>query len=264
MPGGRGEAMSIYKLGRHNKSLSASRVYKFDAGQRAIMNCAVHPTSNVLAVGMDNKCQILEVVSKEEVQSITQPQGKNKEKILKKKVQTFDIIERHAAMTVDDTDVKDEDDLGFQKVVKFTADGRHIVTGGSDGRVNILKYPSLECLHNILAHKTDVDDLDIHPNCKQFVTVSRDTTAYVWRLEEGKKEFQLYFSGDREEGFFRVRACRFGADEHKNVHLYTIHVPLKFTRSKPTPSYLVKWDCQKWVPSLSQAAGIEPVTQMAI
>ncbi|KXJ12602.1 prolactin regulatory element-binding protein [Exaiptasia diaphana] len=256
--------LCIYKLGRDNKNVKASMVYKFDAGQRAIMNCAVHPTSNVLAVGMDNKCQILEVISKEEVQNITQPQGKNKEKIIKKKVQTFEIKERQSATTVDDSNVKDEDDLGFQKVVKFTADGKHIVTGGSDGHVRVLKYPSLECLHDVTAHKTDVDDLDIHPNCRQFVTVSRDTTAYVWRLEEGKKEFQLYFSGDREEGFFRVRACRFGTDEKKNVNLYTIHVPSKFNRNKPTPSYLVKWDCQKWVPALSQPAGFEPVTQMAI
>jgi len=114
-------------------------VYKFDAGQRAIMNCDVHPTSNTLAVGMDNKCQILEVNSKEEIQNISQPQGKNKEKITKKKVQTFEIIERQSAVTVNDDNVKDEEDLGYQKVVKFTADGKHIVTGGSDGYIKILK-----------------------------------------------------------------------------------------------------------------------------
>ena len=30
------------------------------------MNCAIHPTANVLAAGMDNKCQLLEVDVKEE------------------------------------------------------------------------------------------------------------------------------------------------------------------------------------------------------
>ena len=43
----------------------------------------------------------------------------------------------------------------------------------------------------------------------QFVTCSRDTTAYVWRLQEGRKQFQLYFSANNEpENFFRIRACR--------------------------------------------------------
>lgn len=105
--------------------------------------------------------------------------------------------------------------------------------------VNILfQYPSLESVHDIKAHSTDVDDLDVHPNSNwvscvlfifnitfiiitnfrfiyflpfwfQFVTCSRDTTAYVWRLEEGRKQFQLYFSANNEpENFFRIRACR--------------------------------------------------------
>ena len=48
------------------------------------------------------------------------------------------------------------------------------------------------------------------------------------------------------------------------MSLYTINVPSKFNRKSPTPSYLVKWDCSKWLPKLSQPAGIEPLTQMAL
>ncbi|EDO50066.1 predicted protein [Nematostella vectensis] len=256
-------AMNIYKLGRENNSLKAILVHKFDAGRRAIMNCALHPTEKVMAVGMDNKCQIIEYSSKEEVKTITEQQGKNKEKTIKRKMRTFELLEKQSQVTVE-LDEKDEDDCGFQKVVKFTSDGKFIITGGSDGHVRVLKYPSLDCVHDVVAHRTDVDDLDIHPFGKYFVTVSRDTTAYVWRIDEGKKEFQLYFSGDREEGFFRVRACRFGVSERKEVHLYTIHVPSKFNRKNPTPCYIVKWDTKKWVPGLSQAAGMEPLTQMAV
>lgn len=57
---------------------------------------------------------------------------------------------------------------------------------------------------------------------------------------------------------------RFGCDERKNVSLFTINVPAKFNRKTPTPSYLVKWDCSKWLPQMSQSAGFEPLTQMAV
>lgn len=258
-------ALNIYKLGRNSKELKATLVHNFEAGRRPIMNCAIHPTSNVIAVGMDNKCQLLEIDMKEEVKNTEKVKGKKKV-IVKEKTQEFIVKELESKVTVsaEDNDSKDDDDVGFQKVVRFTADGQHIITGGSDGHVRVLKYPSLESIHDIKAHTTDVDDLDVHPNSRQFVTCSRDTTAYVWRLEEGKKQFQLYFSVNNEDNFFRIRACRFSSNERKEVSLFTINVPSKFNRKAPTPSYLVKWDCTKWLPQLSQAAGIEPLTQMAI
>ena len=104
------------------------------------MNCSIHPTSNVLAVGMDNKCQLLELDVKEEVQNSQKVKGKNKA-VVKEKIQKFTIKELESKVTVsaEDGDSKDDDDVGFQKVVRFTADGNHIVTGGSDGHVRILK-----------------------------------------------------------------------------------------------------------------------------
>lgn len=103
------------------------------------MNCAIHPMSNTLAVGMDNKCQILELDIKEETQNAEKAKGKSKI-VTKEKTKKFVIKELQSAVTVsaNDADEKD-DDIGFQKVVRFTSDGNYIVTGGSDGRVKILK-----------------------------------------------------------------------------------------------------------------------------
>ena len=67
-------------------------------------------------------------------------------------------------------------------------------------------------------------------------------------------------------GYFYVfqSGNRFGIDEKGVVNLYTINVPAKFDRKTPSPSYVVRWDCSKWLPQLSQAGGVEPLTQMAV
>ena len=57
---------------------------------------------------------------------------------------------------------------------------------------------------------------------------------------------------------------RFVISEKGEVFLYTIQVPSKFDRHKPTQSLVVKWDCSKWIPQLSRKAGLEPLTQMAV
>ena len=131
---------NIYKLGTDGKELKASLVHNFEAGRRAIMNCAIHPTSNVLAVGMDNKCQLLELNIKEEEINVEKLEGKKSKVMTRKKMKKFVVNELQSKVTVDpENGDEKEEDLGFQKVVRFTADGKHIVTGGSDGHVKVLK-----------------------------------------------------------------------------------------------------------------------------
>ena len=42
----------------------------------------------------------------------------------------------------------------------------------------LFQYPSLESIHDIKAHTTDVDDLDVHPNSRQ-VSVFIPDLEYV-------------------------------------------------------------------------------------
>lgn len=109
------------------------------------MNCAIHPVNKkVFAVGMDNKCQLLELDIKEEVVENSSEKKGNKGRFVATKKRTFQIVEKNSVTTVDGDSSKTDDDCGFQKVVKFTADGEHIITGGSDGHVRILKVRNKE------------------------------------------------------------------------------------------------------------------------
>ena len=147
----------IYKLGRSNgKTLKASQVYKFDAGKRPIMNCAAHPTANVLAVGMDNKCQLLEMHVDEEVKNSQTTKGRSKV-VVKETTKKFTVSELQSKVTVSAGDNEgNDDDSGFQKVVRFTANGEHIITGGSDGHVRVLQVSVLSTVLWLNAHSYDV------------------------------------------------------------------------------------------------------------
>ncbi|XP_028406368.1 prolactin regulatory element-binding protein-like [Dendronephthya gigantea] len=251
-------ALQIFKLKYSDKEMTAEKVHEHDSERKAIMNCSIHPKEKSLAVGKENECHLLSIDITKKTQSKTDKK-KNDAK------EGYKVSTLCSEVTVKSVDEIDDGD--FQKVVRFTGDGEHIVTGGSNGYVCVLKYPTLKCLHNFKAHDTDVDDLAVHPNSKRFVTVSRDTKAYVWRLEEGKREFELFYTGpngDDSEDAFRIRACRFLTSEKGEIFLYTIQVPAKFDRHKPSPSLIVKWDCSKWIPKLSRSAGLEPLTQMAV
>ncbi|XP_046851204.1 prolactin regulatory element-binding protein-like isoform X2 [Xenia sp. Carnegie-2017] len=251
-------ALQVFKLDYGSKAITAKKVHEHDSERKAIMNSAVHPKEKCLAVGKDEECHLLTV------------DIKLKTSVDKTKQDKSDDAEYEVSLLRSETSVKslDKDNEGdFQKVVRFSNNGEHIVTGGSNGYVCIFKYPELSCVHEFKAHETDVDDLDIHPNGKRFVTVSRDTKAFVWKLEEGKREFELFYSGpneDENEDSFRIRACRFLTNEKGETFLYTIQVPAKFDRQKPLPSFIVRWDCSKWIPQLSRDAGREPLTQMAV
>ncbi len=97
------------------------------------MNCAVHPKEKSLAVGKENECHLLSVDIKKKAQSKADKKKKQNDTAKEEcKVSTL-----CSEVTVKCTDENDDGD--FQKVVRFTSNGEHIVTGGSNGYVCILK-----------------------------------------------------------------------------------------------------------------------------
>lgn len=225
-------AIKLYHLKRKSDTYDAECICNVDTGLRAVMNLDLSPQRDVIAVGMDYLCQLYKIDYKNE-----------------KGVEKVDLKALKNVASVPEPEVGKEDDGFYQKCVRFTPDSKHLVTGGSDGSCRIFKYPSLEKKFEIKAHQAELDEIDVHPNSKVFVSVSRDVSACVWGISDGKKQVELSFSVDKKDvDFYRFRNCRFSENaDSKAIDLFTTHIPRRQGGTK-SGSCLVKWCTHKWIP----------------
>jgi WD40 repeat protein len=65
--------------------------------------------------------------------------------------------------------------------VKYSPDGKHLVTGSRDARLKFWNVESgYEKEDEIVAHMYAINHLDYSPDTKHFVTCSLDKTLKVW------------------------------------------------------------------------------------
>ncbi|XP_057314490.1 prolactin regulatory element-binding protein-like [Hydractinia symbiolongicarpus] len=224
-------AVRVYKLVQNGKSYKADTICEVETGSRAVMNLHLSPSRTVLAIGMDHLCQFYNI-------KCIEADGKES-------------LSLTATKSVDTVPVARGDDDGeYQKCVKFTPDQKHVITAASDGSCKIFKYPSLEeKFHIKKAHSDEIDEIDVHPNSKLFVSVSKESSAGLWRISDGKKELELPFSLDKkDEDFYRFRNCRFvESKDSDRVYLFSTNIPRKYSKGNPV-NCLVKWNTNKWIP----------------
>ncbi|XP_011433226.3 guanine nucleotide-exchange factor SEC12 [Magallana gigas] len=263
-------AIEVYEVKFLSDKAVAGSICRHDTGTKSIMNgCNVYDGRNhIFAAGLDDECHIYSLKYK-----VTSPDknekgsndvrqrksgnensaNKEEEEEGTKQIQ-FDIEEIKQIKT----DFHKES--GFQKAVQFSRDHSILATGGSDGYLRVWKYPSMEKVFEVAAHKSDVDDIDISPDGQKIVTVSRDHCGFVWKSKDGSKIKDL--NGPQE---YRFRACRYGLIEGKKdkFNLYTISIPVKRSQ-KPQPCYLTLWDSESFRSKGNQETGTEVLSSLAL
>jgi WD40 repeat protein len=65
-------------------------------------------------------------------------------------------------------------------VVRYSPDGKFLLTGGRDAHLNIWKVGNYELVKSIPAHNWAIYDIVFNPDETLFATASRDKTIKIW------------------------------------------------------------------------------------
>ncbi|KAL4236549.1 hypothetical protein ACF0H5_004934 [Mactra antiquata] len=272
-------AIEIYEIKLTEDGFNAGSVCRYDLGTQAPMNgCTMYDGRNHLfAAGLDDECHLFSL--KYKVISPTKPAGKTEnssstEAVRRKGKDTKNTDPndssnqtKHLTFQVEKLSSVTSDfckDGGYQKCVKIGPDRSIIATGGGDGHLRVWKTDGLVKLHDIDAHKNEIDDLDISPKGDKIVTISKGSCFSVWNTKDGKKHLDMEWPG--KPGEHRFRACRFGlkeGDMKKGYNLYTINIPIK-RQSTPDPCFIAQWDGESYKPKLVMNAGTEVLSSLAV
>ncbi|XP_074642612.1 guanine nucleotide-exchange factor SEC12-like [Tubulanus polymorphus] len=156
------------------------------------------------------------------------------------------------------------EDGGLQNVVKFSRDHTLVITGGADGYLRIWKRAGMKRIHEIEAHKQEIEDLDISPDGNRIVTISREKKACVWNTKNGTKFADLEWP-QKTEAKYRFRTCRYGIIENKkeNFNLYTVNIPVT-QGQKNAQSFITIWNSKDFRVKKISGTGPEIVSSFAV
>ncbi|XP_065843212.1 guanine nucleotide-exchange factor SEC12-like [Oscarella lobularis] len=219
--------VEIYRISRGIGDLHphGTRICTHDVGSRSVMNACVDSPQRYVALGQDASCHVL---------TMTRLGGSAAARLRKTSSSNDEWVLANFAEKM--TDFGRDGVAGFQNVVRFSASGGVLATGGGDGCVRTWKFPAMSPGWVLRGHTGEIDDLDFHHSRDQLVSVSKDCLACVWNLSTGNCVTKLDASRIWRAKQYRHRTCRFGS-KRSQVWLYTGFV----SNRGAVASYLCQW-----------------------
>lgn len=251
--------IEIFEISHNGEKCVTESVKRFSTREFAVMNCASssHDSKSqktIIAVGHNEKCQLYscqltrELITPQDKES-GDHSGKNgvTHRNQTASRQSNGQLESRLTFHIEALNSVQSDfntPEPYQKVVRISYDSKLLVTGGDDGILRVWTFPDLNAVHEIEAHKKEIDDIEFSPDNTKVVTISKDGRALVWDVKKGKKHAEMGWDPPKKIKYLykRIRFGRVEGDSRK-YKVFTIVNPVG--ASKP-PSYLHRWNSKSY------------------
>ncbi|CAG8435319.1 5551_t:CDS:10 [Diversispora eburnea] len=188
-----------------------------------------HPEENVIACGINS--------SKEKIEL-----GENKN------CRTFEYSNNKIKSIKEIQTITSKNEYDFQRVTNFSSNGKFIAIGGTDSKLTVLKYPSLEVAFPPLNfNKQEIYDADFNPACDQVVAISTKILR-ILSIKNGECIHSL------ESPIFQ-KVIQWKSDGF----LFTV-----VNLTSKTKSFIVKWNAITLERILTKVVSKKPITSFAI
>ncbi|CAI6360093.1 unnamed protein product [Macrosiphum euphorbiae] len=216
----------VFKLNRDGKTISMTKVIRYDSGPNVIMNCCTNISGNTVYIAANENERCRQYMADIIIEP-TFHNGKAGKEI------NFKITSGDSLLT----DFSEEEPL--QRIVKISNDGNLMVTGGTDGCIRLWNFPIIKSkdtrpLKEYKCHTKEIDDIDISSDGQFIVSVAKDGKAYHWNTVTNVRSTLIHPDPDNEKQIFK--RCKFGIIGNKPIYnIYTI------ANGPKQKSYLQRW-----------------------
>ncbi|KGN50716.2 SEC12-like protein 2 [Cucumis sativus] len=191
-----------------SRSLSDHPVAKYGTGSDLPYRMAIHPAGDGIICSLPKSCSLFKVDTEKDAGDETLG--------LKLSQEVLSPLE----------------DVGQQLSLAFNNEGSLLATGGEDGNLRVLKWPSLDIVLNEPSSHSSVKDLDFSPDGKYLVSLGGP--CRVWDITSSTLVTSL--PKENDEVFI---SCKFSLTNNGDMVLYTAAVTGK-------GGSIVSWNATTW------------------
>ncbi|CAG8590552.1 12211_t:CDS:10, partial [Dentiscutata heterogama] len=146
----------------------------------------------------------------------------------------------------------------YQKATAFNHNGKLLATGGSDSKLTVLKYPSLDvAFPPVNFDKQEIYDVDFNSTGDQVAVVS-EKLLRILSTKDGERIQSIERPTFQKSSQCKFRACRFGKGSSEGYLFTVVNSISKFR------AFIVKWDVKTWNKVLLKAVSRKPITAFAV
>ncbi|KAG0370235.1 hypothetical protein BGZ54_007136 [Gamsiella multidivaricata] len=231
--------INIYRVDRTNRTLLPLVEKQLNREEDAPMSLSVHPKESTMAFGINSAINKIEA-------------GENENcRIFQFSDERIEPVHNKGTLAS-----KNPDD--YQRVTRFSMDGTKLATGGTDGVLALLKYPTLTPVMPVTQFKGhDILDLDFSENGSHIAAVSAQN---LWIIAAGTGRVLEVITNPvlNKKKPFEFRTCRFGRGAFANI-LYTV-----VNGDKSQKPFVCMWSTTTWTRVRTLAVGPRPITACTI